>query len=406
MVSSTGQVIIAGGGPVGLVSALALARAGIPVVVLEAAASLPQEERGAAFHPPTLEILDALGVTPDLLAIGLKVPVWQIRAPSTGQTVSFDLSLLAEETRHPYRFHLGQHRLSQVLLEHLRRYPEADLRFGWKLTGFEQDADGIVATAVTGGREERIAGRWLIGADGAHSTVRRALGIEFSGFTWPERFLVTNIAADLEAHGFSRTNYVSDPDHWAVILMLTEGDAHRRATWRVTYPTDTSVPDAEVLEPGEVHRRLSEVLSLPGEAFDLRLAATYRVHQRVAETFRSGRALLAGDAAHINNPLGGFGLNSGIHDASALAEALTAVWRGEAGDEALDRYVRQRLHANRTYIQASSIRNKKLLEERDLAVRRTNMDQLSAIAESPALARDYLLNSSMILSVREARAVP
>lgn len=398
------RVIIAGGGPVGLVAALALAQAGIPVLVLEAEPAPLTDQRGAAFHPPSLEMLAALGLEHELHALGLVVPVWQIRDGADGSVIAeFDLALIADETRYPYRFHLGQHLLLPVLLDRLGRFGHAEVRFDARVTAVEPMPDRVIVdVASAGGAVSTESARWLIGADGARSAVRKALGIAFDGFTWPERFLVTNIALDLETLGFARTNYVSHPDRWAVVLKLSDSDGQN--LWRVTFPTDPTTPDETVLDEAAIQRRLAEII--PGaDRFPLRYAGLYRVHQRVAASFRAGRVLLAGDAAHINNPLGGFGLNSGIHDAVNLAGKLAAVWHGTAGPELLDRYDRQRRHANVAHVQASSIRNKRILDERDSTRRREAHDELRRIARDPALAKQHLMNASMINSVREAEGI-
>ena len=398
------RVIIAGGGPVGLVAALALAQAGIPVLVLETEPAPLTDQRGAAFHPPSLEMLAALGLERELHALGLVVPVWQIRDGEDGSVIAeFDLALIADETRYPYRFHLGQHLLLPVLLDRLGQFGHVEVRFDARVTAVEPMPDRVIVdVASADGAVSTESARWLIGADGARSAVRKALGIAFDGFTWPERFLVTNIALDLETLGFARTNYVSHPDRWAVVLKLSDADGQN--LWRVTFPTDPTVPDATVLDEAAIQRRLAEII--PGaDPFPLRYAGLYRVHQRVAESFRTGRVLLAGDAAHINNPLGGFGLNSGIHDAVNLAGKLAAVWHGNAGPELLDRYDRQRRHANVAHVQASSIRNKRILDERDSTRRREAHDELRRIARDPVLAKQHLMNASMINSVREAEGI-
>ncbi len=129
------------------------------------------------------------------------------------------------------------------------------------------------------------------------------------------------------------------------------------------------------------------------------------VHQRVADKFRAGRAILAGDSAHVNSPIGAMGMNSGIHDAINLADKLIAVARGEADEAALDRYARQRRHVAVAHTQAQTMRNKKLLAEKDPAVRQRNHDELRRTAEDPVLARKFLLRTALFESLKEAEAI-
>lgn len=396
------RVIVAGGGPVGLVTALGLARRGVPVLVLEGETTPIKDPRGAAFHPPTLELLERLGVLDDLMAIGLRIPAWQIRNRDGSIVAEFDLGLLKGHTAYPYRFHLGQQKVVPVLLAALEREPLAEVRFGTRLLDFSEHADGVVARCADGAATEQLlGGRWLVGADGARSAVRKGAGIAFEGFTWPERFVVTNLADDLRRYGFAYTNYVTDPDRWAVVLRLE--DEAGQPNWRVTYPTDPALTDEAVLDPASVQERLTDVIS-GAERLEVRYAGIYRVHQRVAESFRRGRVMLVGDAAHINNPLGGFGLNSGMQDAASLAEKLADVWHGRADETLLDRYDRQRRTSNVEFVQKASIRNKRMVEERDPAVRAQAQAELRAVAADPARSLAYLLDSSMISSARAAAA--
>lgn len=397
------RTIVVGGGPVGLITALALVRRGVPVLVLEAETKPIQDPRGAAFHPPTLEVLEGLGVLDDLMAIGLKIPVWQIRNRDGGIIAEFDLGILKDHTAYPYRFHLGQQKVVPILLAALAREPLAQVRFGVRVTGYTEHQDGVVVTCEDdAGDTGEFSGRWLVGADGARSAVRKAAEIEFEGFTWPERFVVTNLADDLGVYGFAFTNYVTDPDRWAVVLRLE--DEQGAPNWRVTYPTDPGLTDEQVLDPATVQERLVDVIS-GAETLRVRYCGIYRVHQRVAAQFRKGRVMLVGDAAHINNPLGGFGLNSGVQDAANLAEKLAEVWHGRADDSLLDRYDRQRRTSNIEFVQKASIRNKKMVEERDPEVRRKSQAELGAIARDPVRALGHLLESSMINSARSAAAI-
>ena len=398
----THQVIIAGAGPVGLVAALALVQREVSVLVLEAESGLTRDLRAGSFHPPTVEMLDTLGVGTPMHKAGLKVPVWQFRDRLEGVVAEFDLGLLREETHFPYRLHLEQHRLTPMLLERLQTYPEAEVQFSAAVSKFTQDSNGVTVTVETAGERQEIRGEWLLGADGGRSSVRRETGIEFEGYTWPERFLVASTTRELGDHGFAHTAYIADPDRWAAVFKVP--DEGPPGLWRIAYPTDPEIPEAEVLASDEIQRRLEELFSFGG-TFPLKYRSTYRVHQRVAKQFRSGRVLLAGDAAHVNNPLGGFGLNGGIHDAVNLAEKLAEVIHLRADSEWMARYEVQRRTVNVEYVQAQSIRNKRMIEARDPAVRKKNLAEMQQIAADPQRAKAHLLNTSMINSVRRAAAL-
>lgn len=399
--TQTFDVAIVGGGPVGLVVALYLERRGVSVVLFESALETAKEQRGAAFHPPTLEMLDQFGITTELLPIGVTVPVWQLRDREE-VIAEFDLGVLADETAYPFRFHLPQHILSEALLRKLHG-SRATLFHGCVVERFTVFDDAVQVHWVDdAGQPRDVRARWVVGADGAHSVTRKLAGIGFPGFSWPERFLVTNVAYPIEELGFCATAYVSDPERWAVVLKLADG--RHPNLWRVAFPTDPDIPDADVLAPHAVQQRLRDVLREAGE-LPVVYSNTYRVHQRVADRFRAGRFLLAGDAAHINNPIGGFGLNGGVHDAFNLAERLAGVVKAGASDAELDVYARQRRYVAVEHVQAQSIRNKKQLEERDPAQRAAQKAQLRAIAAHRDKARSYLMETSMINSVRRAAEV-
>jgi 3-(3-hydroxy-phenyl)propionate hydroxylase len=395
-------VVIAGAGPTGLMCALALARRGVRVVLCEAEASLTHDLRAGTFHPPTQEMMAPYGITERMHENGLQVRRWQIRSRRGGLVAEFDLGLLADATPYPYRLHLEQHRLTPIQLDILRKEAAAEVHFRHRITGFEQKRDSVLVHFESEGIPGKLEAAWLVGADGGRSTIRKHLAVDFDGFTWPEHFLVVSTPHDLARHGFTMNAYVADPVEWAAVFKMP--DAGPPGLWRLAFPCDPGLPEDALLEPRSVQARMQAFLPLERD-YEIRYQSIYRVHQRVAAEWRRGRVLLAGDAAHLNNPLGGFGLNSGIHDAVNLAEKLAKVWLGEADDSLLDHYVRQRRAATVEHVQAMSIRNKRLLEERDPRIHRSRMEELVAIAEDPRRARAHLLESSMIAGLRKAAAI-
>jgi len=386
-------VTIVGAGPVGLATALALARQDIPVQVLEQEPALTIDQRAGSYHPPTLEMLAPYGVTDEMLKHGIKVPRWQIRDRKEGVIVEWDLGLISDLTPYPFRFHLEQHRLTPILFEKLQAYPHAMVYFSTQLLEAQQHGDSV-EVRTTG---EHFRTPWLIGCDGGRSAVRKLMDTEFEGFTWPERFVVISTHADFHKHGFTSNAYVADPKEWAAVF-------HMPGLWRMAFPVHPDEDEAEVLAPEAVEARMQRFVARP-QRYDVPYKGIYRVHQRVARDWRLGRIVLAGDAAHLNNPLGAFGLNGGLHDAMLLGDYLGKVCRGEADENLLDLYVRKRRTANIDFVQTQSIANKKLLEEADPAKRREKFDELRRLAADKDAARDFLIRSSMIWSVRRAAEI-
>ena len=393
-------VVIAGAGPTGLMCALALAREGVKVVVCEAEPTLTHDLRAGSFHPPTQEMMAPYGITARMHEHGLQVRKWQVRSRRGGMVAEFDLGLLADVTPYPYRLHLEQHRLTPIMLDLLRKESNAEVHFGHRITGFEHRAHSVLVKFESEGIPGKLEAAWLIGADGGRSTIRKLLQVEFEGFTWPEQFLVVSTPYDLAQHGFTMNAYVADPLEWAAVFKMP--DQGPPGLWRLAFPCDPGLPDDALLDPQAVQMRMQAFLPNNFE-YDIRYASIYRVHQRVASEWRHGRVLLAGDAAHLNNPLGGFGLNSGIHDAVNLAAKLARVWRDEESEALLEVYVHQRRRTTIDQVQAMSIRNKRLLEERDPAVQRARMEELIATAADPQRARQYLLETSMIAGLKRSQ---
>lgn len=386
------RVFIAGAGPVGMVAAAQLVRRGIPVTVFEAGADLAEESRASTFHPPTLDMLDALGATEPLIAQGLVAPQFQYRTKRDGLIAQFDFAEIADVTKHPFRLQCEQFKLTRILYESLQNEADFALEFGSRVTGVEQDGESVTVGLERRGRTESRRGRWLIGADGARSEVRRATGVEFAGFTWPERFLVVSTPYDFHSRipDLVAVNYVADPVRWHFLLEIPR-------MWRVMFPITEEISD-EAARTDEFAQQLMAGILKGVSNYELVHTSLYHVHQRVAVNYRHGRVFLAGDAAHINNPLGGMGMNGGIHDAVNLSERLAGVWNGEVGEEELDRYDKQRRLVTLEYVQTQSIANKKNIENPDGGFK----DMIRAIAADPRRSYDYLLRTSMISSLKRA----
>ena len=386
------RVLIAGAGPVGMVAAANLVRRGVPVTVLEANAALSDESRASTFHPPTLDMLHGLGAAEPLIAQGLKAPQFQYRTKRDGLIAQFDFAAIADATAHPFRLQCEQSRLTRILLQHLRGNGNFEIIFSSPVRGVTQTADGVEVAVMRSGMETETA-RWLIGADGARSETRSALDIEFEGFTWPERFLVVSTAFDFHAviKGLVSVNYVADPQRWHFLLQIP-------GLWRIMFPIAANESDELALSSAFAQSLMAQLVPSI-DRYEIVHTTLYRVHQRVAQTFRKGRAFLIGDAAHINNPLGGMGMNGGIHDAINLTDRLAAVWHGSKGDAEIDRFDKQRRLVTKEYVERQSIQNKKNLEAPGSEFR----DRLAAIAADPGQTREYLLAVSMISSLKRAQ---
>ncbi|MFM9966932.1 MAG: FAD-dependent monooxygenase, partial [Burkholderiales bacterium] len=294
------NVIVAGAGPVGLLTALALAHQDVPVTVLEAEPALTYDLRAGTYHPPSLEIMAPYGVTDEMQETAIKVPRWQMRDRKQGLIVEWDLSEIADLTPYPYRLHFEQHKLTPLLYSRLMKYPHAKVLFSHPVTEVTQSAHKVVVTtSEPGGGSAKFEADWMVGADGGRSAVRRAIDAELEGFTWPERFVVIGHGVDLSKHGYAYNAYVADPEEWcALFKMPGEGPP---GFWRVLFPVPPDEPDEVALSVESVERRMQGFLSI-GTPYPVISKIIYRVHQRVARKFRVGRVVLAGDAAHLNNP--------------------------------------------------------------------------------------------------------
>ena len=355
------------------------------------------ELRGSTFHPPTLDLLDEFEVVPRMIEVGLKAPTWQFRDRESGPVATFDLSLLAADTNHPYRVQCEQWKLMRFLEAELRNLG-SDLRFGHEVTDVRQDDETVTVTAQTASGPVQLAGRYAIAADGARSAVRRSLGVEFDGFTYPELFLIasTDFRFENTLTDIAYVNYIADPLEWLVLLRVPD-------LWRVLVPAPENADRDKLLSDDYLQAVLQRVVAR-AQPYHIAHRSLYPVHQRVAQRFRHGRVVLAGDAAHINNPLGGMGMNGGIQDAFNLADKFQEIFAG-ADDRLLDRYDRQRRTVAVEAVQQQTHRNQQIISERDPQVRKSSLDQLRRTAEDKQAAREYMLRSSMIASMRRAAEI-
>ncbi|MFZ4070453.1 MAG: FAD-dependent oxidoreductase [Caulobacterales bacterium] len=391
-------VLIVGAGPVGLVAAARLEAFGIEAIVVEAEDAPGMDLRASTFHPPTLDQLDELDLGAPLVAQGLIAPTWQVRWHETGARAVFDLSILEGETRHPYRLQCEQDRLVRLIGERLRRGRAVEILRGARLVALVQDEGGCLATVEMPSGPERIHAAFVIGADGSRSTVRSQLDLAFEGDTYPETTLLVVTRFRFEDHleGLSHVNYCWREGSNFSLLRL-------RDCWRVNLYPDTDEAPEVGFAPGAVARKLNAIVptATPYEILESR---PYRVHKRIVKTYRVGRVALAGDAAHINSPAGGMGMNGGIHDAFELTATLREIIRG--GDlRLLDRYTRRRLPIAREDIIAQADANRARMLARDPEARGRALGALQATTANPKAMKAHLMRSAMLDGLRRAAAI-
>jgi 2-polyprenyl-6-methoxyphenol hydroxylase-like FAD-dependent oxidoreductase len=373
------DVIVVGAGPVGFLTALGLARHGLEVRLLEAEAAINESPRAAVYFPTTLKFLDQLGVLEDARAVGLESSEFCYWVPEHGVRIPVDTSIgLPAGEKYPYNLHFGQHILAHLVMRHLNRLPNAGVLFNHRVTALSQDSSGVTLTVEGPDGPVEMRSRWVVGTDGARSTVRHLLDLPFEGHTWAERFVATNLRYDFAKHGYLNANMVQDPVNWAIVARLGKENL-----WRCTFGEDSTLPEEEVLRRVPQHYA---AIFQPTEPFEIVAASSYRVHERCAPKFRVGRALLAGDAAHVCNPCGGMGLTTGVIDAMQLVDYLSSVIQERRDESVLDYYSseRRRIYLEITTPIATGF--KQQLAESDPQKRAANTARMRAMAEDPSIA--------------------
>ena len=384
------DVIISGAGPVGISLALSLARNGVSVIVLEKLNELSHEARASTIHPPTLEFFDEIGIIEDILANGLRIESLQYWERETRELVAdFPYKIIENDTKYPFRFQCPQSTVTRIILKHIEQTKFGKVLFNQEFVSAEQNENCVNVIAKTPAGETNYCCKYLIGCDGAFSKVRENLGLGFEGKTYEDRFLLVSTDANLNGifPNMGTVAYIFDPEEWVIVMTLPD-------TVRLVFRLNPYENSDEVKQLENVKKRITKFLQTE-LSYDIKAVSTYHVHQRITEKFRVGRTILAGDSAHINNPTGGMGMNSGIHDSQMLAKNLIAVLNG-ASENLLDEYAEIRKETAVKMVQATTDENYRNLSASDDTERNKRNQDLREAANNLEKAREYLLKTAML----------
>lgn len=379
MIEDVGDVLVCGAGPVGLLTAVGLARRGITVTVIDGEPGVVQSPRATGYFPPTIELLAEFGLYEELRARAFLTHELKLHFRLIGETVEVTLAVLEGFAKYPFFLSVGQQVLADIIIGHLARLPNAQVRWNTRVESLTQDEKSVNVRVSTPSGPQELRAKWLIGADGARSTVRTLLELPFEGFTWPDRFVANNIRFPFEKYDFAANNMLHHPIDWAVVARTgPEG------IWRVTYGEDPNLPE------DEIRRRTAEHFAkiLPSdEPYEVVASAPYRVHERTCPRYNVGRVVLAGDAAHACNPCGGMGLTSGAFDALALVTALGAVIEGKAPLSVLDFYSEER---RRVFLEVASPmaqETKRRIQQPSAEQQQKDAEAFKRVAADPEIMR-------------------
>ena len=396
------QVIIAGAGPVGLVTALGLAQKGISVLVLEKnSIEVPPQWRGSTIHPPTLAIFDELGLADEIIAGAIKVEVLQYRDLEIEEVVNFGYDCLDGQVKYPFRLQFEQYKVLKLLRTAASSNSKIEIKYNTLIESVTQDSDGVSVQVTNNGATHILRADWLVGADGSHSAVRKALGIELDGFTYPYPTTVVATPFKFEDHfaGLAPVTYWSGPT--GRLSMIRTPDI-----WRIAMTTPLEGVDISSDDRGSIYEPTQDFIvaidlllsRLPGVSLadlELKQYEVYRSHQRIAREFSVDRVALAGDAAHLTTTNGGMGLNSGVQDAAALVKALEAAIAQNSSDP-ISQYAKERKEFCTNFLQPTTTTNHKTVDNPDYEARKSRLTELLADTNNPEVVKQVIARASMI----------
>lgn len=396
------QVIVIGAGPVGLVTALGLAQKDIKVLVLEKnSIEVPPQWRGSTIHPPTLAIFDELGLAKKIIEGAVKVDVLQFRDLEIDQVVNFKYEVLNELVKYPFRLQFEQYKVLKLLRDTAEANENIEIQYQTQVESVTQNSSQVTIEVTHNGETKNLQTPWLVAADGAHSSVRKSLGIQLDGFTYP--FPTTVVATP-----FKFENYISDlapVTYWSGptgrLSMIKTPDIWRIAMTTPLEGVDISSDDRGTISnpSDDFNSAISLLLNwIPGTTLDdleLKQYEVYRSHQRIAQEFSVGRVALAGDSAHLTTTNGGMGLNSGVQDAAHLVKALIRAIKDES-IEPINEYAHDRKEFCKRFLQPTTTANHSTVDNPDEANRRLRLSELFSDSKKPDVELQVVARASMI----------
>lgn len=335
--------------------------------------------------------LNKLGVLKDVMKICFadERAIWTWRKLGGGVLADMHWSLLESLNNprivKPYALQCGQHLLAKVLTEFCTRFPTTEVLFDHTLVDLKQHEKHVVASvSKSGGEPFEIKADWVIGADGGKSATRKFIGQSLEGFTWDESFVAMNVHFPFLKYGWGAANFLVGGKDWAVAGRTGPGSD----PWRVAYGVEPGLTDEEILKTAPDH--LKQILPGP-DPYQIVTCSQYRVHQRQVGQYKVGRVVLVGDAAHLNNPIGGFGLTTGMTDAGCISDALALVIQGKTPEEFLQKACDKRHEVFATVSNPGSQNFKRMVQQDPENISAEDMDFFGKLQTDPDFQRTALL---------------